>query len=116
MLAVAAGPGLHQQSGRLVMPLVACVAVVVLRRWPLLVLGAVTAAAGLVMASGNASLPFGVLVGLALYFLAVGLPRTRSIALALAVATALGVMVAYSALAARTAQVPAALRFMTATA
>jgi signal transduction histidine kinase len=66
-----------------------------------------TAAAGVVSATGKASLPFGVLLGLALYFPAIGLPRHRSIALAVAVAAVLGVAVVYSAFAVRTAQ-PAA--------
>jgi signal transduction histidine kinase len=52
-------------------------------------------------------LPFGVLLGLALYFQAVELPRTKSIALTLAVAAALVVAVVYSAFAVTTAQ-PAA--------
>jgi signal transduction histidine kinase len=85
------------QGGRLVIPLLACVPVVVLRRWPLPVLGVVTAAAGMVAAWGSASLPFGVLLGLALYFSALGLPRPKSIVLALGVAAALGATVVYSA-------------------
>jgi hypothetical protein len=56
------------QGGRLLIPLLACVPVVMLRRWPLPALGVVTAAAGVVTATGKASLPFGVLLGLALYF------------------------------------------------
>jgi signal transduction histidine kinase len=97
VLTVVAGSGVHQEGGRLLIPLLACVPVVVLRRWPLPVLGVVTAAAGMVAALGSALLPFGVLVGLALYFSTLGLPRPRSIALALAVASALGVAVVYSA-------------------
>ena len=103
MLTVVAGPwGL--QEGRLVIPLLACVPVVVLRRWPLPALGVVTAAAGVVTATGKASLPLGVLLGLALYFSALGLPRPRSIVLAVAVAAALGVAVVYSAFAVGTGQ------------
>jgi signal transduction histidine kinase len=107
MLTVVAGPGVHQQEVRLLISLLACVPVVVLRRWPLPVLGAVTAVAGMVTATGSASLPFGILLGLALYFAALGLPRRKSIALALAVATALGAAVAYSAFEVMTAQVAA---------
>jgi signal transduction histidine kinase len=92
------------QGGRLVIPLLACVPVVVLRRWPLPVLGVVTAAAGMVAATGFALLPFGVLLGLALYFSALGLPRPKSIVLALGVAAALGVAVVYSAFAVGIAQ------------
>jgi signal transduction histidine kinase len=97
----------QQEGGRLLIPLLACVPVVVLRRWPLPVLAAVTAAAGMVAAWGVASLPFGVLLGLALYFSALGLPRRESIALALAVAAALGVAVVYSTFAVIPGQVAA---------
>jgi signal transduction histidine kinase len=51
----------------------------------------------MVAAWGSASLPFGVLLGLALYFSALGLPRPKSIVLALGVAAALGATVVYSA-------------------
>ncbi len=106
MLTIVTGPG-GAEGGRLRIPLLACVPVVVLRRWPLPMLGVVTIAAGMVTAWGVASLLFGVLLGLALYFPALGLPRPRSIALAVAVAAALGVAVVYSAFAAGTAQVAA---------
>jgi signal transduction histidine kinase len=107
MLTALAGPAVHQDWARLLIPLLAGVSIIVLRRWPLAVLGVVTAATGMVTASGSASLPFGILLGLALYFPALGLPRRRSIALALAVAAALGVAVAYSVFAVMRAQVPA---------
>ncbi len=96
MLTVVAGPGIHR-GGRLLVPVLACVPIVVLRRWPLPVLGVVTAGGGMVVASGSASLPYGCLLGLALYFSALALPRPKSIALALAVATALSAAVVYSA-------------------
>jgi len=107
MLMALAGPAVHQDSVRLLIPLLACVSIVVLRRWPLSVLGVVTVAAGLVTASGSASLPFGVLLGLALYFPVLELPRPKAIALGLAVAAALAVAVVYSALTVMRAQVPA---------
>jgi signal transduction histidine kinase len=97
MLAVVTGPGILQKGPGQLIQLLACVPVVVLRRWPLPVLGVVTAAAGLVTATGHASLPFGILTGLALYFSALRLPRPKSIALAVAVAAVLGATVAYSA-------------------
>jgi signal transduction histidine kinase len=106
VLAMMAGPG-GPEGGRLRIPLLACVPVVVLRRWPLPALGVVTVAAGMVTDGGVASLPCGVLLGLALYFSALSLPRSRSIALAVAVAAALGAAVVYSAFAVGTAQVPA---------
>jgi signal transduction histidine kinase len=104
---VVAGPGLHQDGGRLLIPLLACVPVVVLRRRPLPVLAAVTAAAGMVTVWGIALLPFAILPGLALYFSALRLPRPKSIALALAVAAALGAAVLYSAFAVMPTQVAA---------
>src|SRR5450755_164994 len=115
MLTIVTRPeGLHQNGGRLLVPLIpllACLPIVVLRRWPLPVLAVVTVAAGMATASGApaASLPFGILLGLALYFSALGLPRPKSIALALAVATALGATVAYSAFAVKSPQVTAAI-------
>jgi hypothetical protein len=65
LLTMMTGPGIHQIGGRLLIPLLACVPVVVLRRWPLPVLGVVTVAAGMVTAWGDAMLPFGILLGLA---------------------------------------------------
>jgi signal transduction histidine kinase len=100
VLTVVAGPA----GGQLIIRLLACVPVIALRRWPLPVLGVVTAAAGVIVATGHIWLPAGVLLGLAMYFSAVGLPRPRSIALALAVAAGLGVAVVYSAFTVRTAQ------------
>ena len=52
-------------------------------------------------------MPFGILLGLAVYFPVLELPRRRSIALTLAVAAALGAAVVYSAFAVLRAQVPA---------
>jgi signal transduction histidine kinase len=95
MLTTAARPGLLQR-GPLVL-LLACAPVIVLRRWPLLVLGVVSAAAGLFAATGSASVPFGLLLGLALYCAVLDLPRPRSITLAVAVAAALVVAVVYAA-------------------
>ena len=102
-----AGPGFVRRETGLFIPLMACGLVVVLRRWPLPVLGVITVVAGIVTATGGVSLPVSVLLGLALYFAAVGMPRPRSIGLAVAVAASLGVAVVYSAFAVRTAQ-PAA--------
>jgi len=102
-----AGPGFLRRETGLFIPLLACVLVVVLRRRPLPVLGAMTILAGVVTATGGVSLPVSVLLGLALYFAAVGMPRPRSIALAVAVAASLSVAVVYSVFAVRTAQ-PAA--------
>src|SRR5215469_11305824 len=89
-----AGPG----GGRLLIPmLLACVPIVLLRRWPVPVLGAVTVAAGIGTLWGFASLALGILLGLALYFSVLRLPRFRSIVLAITIAAPLGAAVAYSA-------------------
>jgi signal transduction histidine kinase len=89
----------HGGGGRPLLPLlVACAPVIVLRRWPLPVLGVLTATAGIVTAWGKTSFPLGILLGLALYFSVLKLPRQRSIVLAVAVAAALGATVAYSAI------------------
>ena len=101
---VVAGPGGHSEARQLLGPLLVCAPVVVLRRWSLPVLVVVTAAAGMITAMGHTWLLFGLLPGLALYVSAVGLPRPKSIGLALAVAAALSVAVVYSAFAVRTAQ------------
>jgi signal transduction histidine kinase len=104
MVAMGAGPGVHQGVRQLIIPLLACVLIIVLRRWSLPVLGAVSAAAVLLTAWGMASFPFGVPLGVALYFSALGLPRPKSIVLALIVAAALGAAGAYSAFSVRTGQ------------
>jgi signal transduction histidine kinase len=91
-----AGPG---GGGRQILPLLlACSPVVFLRRWPLPVLGVLTTLAGMVTAWGDASFPLGVLLGLALYFSVLALPRRRSIFLALGVAVVLAATVTYSAI------------------
>jgi signal transduction histidine kinase len=95
MLTTVGGPGFLRQGH--VVQLLACVPVVVLQRWPLPVLAVVTAAAGMVTATGGASLPFGVVLGVALYFSALGLPRRKSIVLGVVVTAAMGATVAYSA-------------------
>jgi signal transduction histidine kinase len=100
-------PGGVQRGPAQLVPLLACVLVVVLRRWPLPVLGVVTAAVWLFTALGAASLSFGVLLGVAMYFSVLSLPRPRSIALAGGVAAVLGATVVYSALMVRNAQVAA---------
>jgi signal transduction histidine kinase len=90
-----AGPG----GGRPLLPLLlACAPVVFLRRWPRPVLVVLTIAAGIVTVGGGASFPLGILLGLALYFSVLKLPRHKSIGLALAVAVVLGATMVYSAI------------------
>jgi hypothetical protein len=67
VLTTVTGPAGHSER-QLLIPLLASVVVIALRRWPLPVLGVVTVAAGFVTANGLASLSSGVLLGLSLYF------------------------------------------------
>jgi len=69
-----------------------------LRRWPLPVLAAVTAANAMVMAAGNSVLPFGIVLGIGSYLAASRLPRRVSIPAAVASAAALGGALLYAAL------------------
>jgi signal transduction histidine kinase len=97
VLTMPAGPRVLQTGGKPVILLLACVPIVVLRRWPLPVLGVLAAVTGLVTSIGSASLPLGFLLGLAMYFSALRLPRPTSIALTAAVVAVLGATVVYSA-------------------
>jgi signal transduction histidine kinase len=107
-LTVMTGPYLHGPGRRLVLAWVLCLPIVALRRWPLPVLAAVTAANALVMAGGNAPLPLAIMLGLASYLAASRLPRRLSIPAAAASAVALGVALLYAALTARQGTVAAA--------
>jgi signal transduction histidine kinase len=99
-LALAVGP--YPQRGQpLFLALLACAPILLLRRWPLSVLAAATAANVLVMALGNASLAFAIMLGLAMYLVASRLPRRVSIRAAAATAAALGGALAYASLAIR---------------
>ena len=84
---------------RLPLAVLACCLIVFLRRWPSPVLAVTAASAGMVMASGTASLPFGILLGGAVYLTASNLPRRTSIRGALTVAAVLSAALLYSALA-----------------
>lgn len=104
-LALTAGPYPHQRGQRLVLAFVLCAPIVALRRWPLPVLATVTAVNVMVMAAGNAPLPFGIMLGLASYLAASRLSRRMSIPAAVASAAALGGALLYAALTARNAAV-----------
>lgn len=90
MLAVALTPHPRQGGARLMLALVACGPMLLLRRWPLPLLGATVAASGFVMASGAAPLPVAVLLSLATFFVASQLPRRVSIPVTAAAAAAIG--------------------------
>ncbi len=98
-LAVAVTPGRGQHG---VPALMVCGPVVLLRRWPLPVLAVATAVTGLAMAWGNAPLPLSIMIGLAMYAAAAGLPRRLSIPAAGAAATILAGAIIYAAFAIRT--------------
>jgi signal transduction histidine kinase len=89
-------PGSQQ---RIPLALVACALIVLLRRWPSPMLAIAAAVAGMVTASGTASLPFGVILGLAVYLTASTLPRRISIRAGVTVAAVLGAGLIYSAFA-----------------
>jgi signal transduction histidine kinase len=97
-LVLALGSYPHDRGQRLLLALLVCAPILLLRRWPLPVLAVATAANGLVMALGNAPLPFAIMLGLALYFTASQLPRRVSIRAGVATAVALGGALAYAAL------------------
>jgi signal transduction histidine kinase len=103
LLTLAAGPYSHAPHNGVFLALLVCGPIVALRRWPLPVLAVTAAATGMVMAAGNAPLPFGLMLGLAVYFVASQLPRRRSVPAAVATAAALGVALVYAALAVPTA-------------
>jgi signal transduction histidine kinase len=105
MLALSAGPYMHAPVKRLVLVAILCAPILLLRRWPLPVLAAVTTVNALVVAEGNATLPFGIMLGFASYLAAIRLPRRISIAAALISAAALGGALLYGALTVRHALV-----------
>lgn len=84
---------------RLPLAVLVCCLIVFLRRWPSPVLAVTAASAGMLMGSGTASLPFGILLGGAVYLTASNLPRRTSIRAALTVAAVLSAALLYSALA-----------------
>jgi signal transduction histidine kinase len=68
------------------------------RRWPLPVLGAVTALAAMPMALGTPSLAASLVLGVAGYLVAAGLPRRSSIRAVMAAAGVLGAALAFAGL------------------
>jgi len=103
MLTLAAGPYSHAPHNGVVLALLVCGPIVLLRRWPLPVLAVAAVATGVVTAAGNAPLPFGLMLGLAVYFVASQLPRRSSVPAAAVTAAALGAALVYAAFAVRNA-------------
>jgi signal transduction histidine kinase len=104
-LAVSVGPYPKQRGTGLVFAFVVCCPIALLRRWPLPVLAAVTAVNALIMGLGNASLPFGIMLGYATYLAASRLPRRQSILATVTSGVALGAALLYAVLAVRNAPV-----------
>jgi signal transduction histidine kinase len=90
IVTVAGAPYLRGAGLRVILAFVACGAIVQLRRWPLPVLAVPTAVAGLVLATGKASLLISLMLGLAMYSAASRLPRRVSVPVAAATAAVLG--------------------------
>ena len=89
---------------RLNLAILICVPVLLFgRRWPLPVIGLAVVAAVAQMASGGASLLVSLVLGVAGYIVAVGVPRRSSIRVVLAAAAALGVALAYAGITSRAA-------------
>src|SRR5580700_495839 len=99
LLTLAVGPLSHAPGKGLVPALLACGPILALRRWPLPVLAVAAAATAVVMAAGTAPLPFGIMLGLAVYLVASRLPRRWSVPAAAATAAALGAALVYVVLA-----------------
>jgi signal transduction histidine kinase len=86
----------HARGARLDLAVLACVPLAVFgRRWPLPVLGLATDAAVAQVTSGNASLLVSLMLGLAGYAVAAGLPRWLSVRAVVVAAAVLGVALAY---------------------
>ncbi|MGO9912822.1 MAG: sensor histidine kinase [Acidimicrobiales bacterium] len=102
-LTLAFGPRPLLRGQGVLLVLFACAPVVVLRRWPLPVLSVAAVAVSIEIASGYASLPLVVMLGLSTYFVALRLPRPLSMRAGVAAAIALGVALVYAAIAPRTA-------------
>jgi signal transduction histidine kinase len=88
-----------QPGQRFLVLIVVCALMLALRRWPSPILLITVASAGLITASNNASLPVGVLLGVAVYLTASSLPRRTSIRATVAAAAVLGAALLYSLLA-----------------
>ena len=106
VLAVMSGPQPFARAPRLIFVFLLCSLLIVLRRWPLPVLGVAAVISGLAVASGGASLAVVILLGLASYLVASSLPRKASIYAALATAAVLGVALGFHEFAGRGGSLP----------
>jgi signal transduction histidine kinase len=104
MLAFILGLQPHERGQRLLLALLACGPILVLRRWPLVVLAIAVAAIGAATASGDSSLPADGMLAFTTYLTASELPRRHSIRFVVAAATVLGLALLYAAIQARNDQ------------
>ncbi|HEV2931635.1 MAG TPA: sensor histidine kinase [Streptosporangiaceae bacterium] len=88
-----------ERGQRFALALLACGPILLLRRWPLPALAAVTAATATAMAQGGVTLPLGIMLGLTAYLTASRLPRRKSLGVSVATVAALGSALAYAAFA-----------------
>jgi signal transduction histidine kinase len=87
----------HARRPGLDLAVLVCVPVLAFgRRWPLPVLGVATALATVQMGSGSSSLALSLMLGVAGYIVAAGLPRRSSIRAVMAAAAVLGVALAFA--------------------
>jgi signal transduction histidine kinase len=107
VLAVMTGPYPFPRAPRLVLVLLLCSVLILVRRWPVPVLGVAAVISGLSIASGAASLAVVILLAVATYLVASSLPRKASIYAALATAAVLGGALGYHWLAGRGGSLPA---------
>lgn len=103
MVILAAVPYPNGRGPRRLVALLLCGTIAALRRWPLPVLAVAAGANGLAMALGNVPVPFGFVLGLAVFFVASRMPRRWSVPAAMVAAAELGAALLYAALAVRTA-------------
>jgi signal transduction histidine kinase len=101
ILALGHGPFPRAAGQGLFLAFVVFSPIVLLRRWPMPVLAVAVAANALIMATGAAALPFGIMLGYASYLAASRLPRRVSINAAAASVVALGAALTYGACAVR---------------
>jgi signal transduction histidine kinase len=97
-LALVLGPYSHARSRGLLLAFVVCSPVLLLRRWPLVVLAATVMANALAMAEGIPALSLGIMLGFGSYLTASRLPRQVSIPAVAASATVLGGAIGYATL------------------
>jgi signal transduction histidine kinase len=98
MVFLAVGPYPHVRGARPLVALLLCATIAALQRWPLPVLAVAAGVNALAMAVGNVPVPFGVVLGLAVFFVASRMPRRWSVPAAVVTAAGLGAALLCAAL------------------